>query len=40
MRVPDQICPETALGGNTHLVVAPGGERQETEGGERGERGY
>ncbi len=42
MRVPVRFSPETALCGNTHLVVAPGRERQETErvegagGGQRG----
>lgn len=38
LRVPVRFSPETALCGNTHLVKAPGGERQEMRerGGGRG----
>lgn len=35
MMVPVRFSPETALCGNTHLVVTPGGERKEMERGGR-----
>lgn len=37
MKVPVRLGPETAICGNTHLVVAPGRERQEA--GREKERG-